>query len=335
MSMLLVISICTGIAIPAFARSIDAVEQEQKTYNGESCCAVAEFDDIFISKSGQYFMCLPESTGKETSMICDTVEIAESREFLIPVEKIEIDISNKNCITALSQRNDIPQIIVDDLIANYEDYKEVENLPQVTLFAPYASSKDEEYKIIDGFRMKTFRIYINGGSTSWMIVKKGKNTKETAKTMKDVLVQAISFGGSAAAKTVSYFASGISVFQAFLNFTKMTENTIVSSTEDYVQMRFVFDTIKQYTSTDYGNPGDEDYQVQLVTYKTTITQIGEEVYFANTGKGPSTDDRECHVEIQSGHFDDPWETAFKRGRQNPGYEDITYTTGGVTFTFAR
>lgn len=333
-----------GLAIPVFATgsitSGSSANVEQKVFNGESYSATQDFENVFVSESGEYLLRLHEDSEDGTAFL--NGKIPTGKEILIPVERIDADFSDVSSILAFSKLRNIPQVIIDDLNQNYENYltiNDTEYVPHVTLFAPISSasrvSTSPDYKTIDGFRMKTYQVNYKSQSTGWKNVKKGTKTKDTAKLVTDTIIAGMSLGSSPLTKTLSFFASGASALQNFLDYTALNQNQISGSTSDYFQMRFVFDKINQYTATDYGNPGSEDYQVQLITYKVTIRQIGSEVYFANTNKDPVTVDRTCHTEITSGHFDDPWETAFKRGQQNPGYEDISYTTGGVTFTFER
>lgn len=343
-SLLLASAMVMGMTVSAFAVDSAAYEDnvniEQEVFDGEIYSATQDFENVFISESGKYLLRVYEKSEDGIAPLSE--EAPAEKEILIPVERIDADFSDANSILAFSQLEDIPQIIIDDLKQNYENYltaNDPEYIPHATLFTPVASanstSSNPIYKTLNGYRMKTYQVHYTNESTGWKNVNKGKSTLNSVKTIKDVVLTALSLGSSSISLPVSYFSSGISIFQSFLNYTSLNQNQISSSTGDYFQMRFVFDKINQYTATDYGNPGDENYQVQLVTYKATIRRIGSEVYFAETNTDPVTVDRDCNEVIKSGHYNDPWATALKRGQYNPGYEDISYQTGGVTFTFER
>lgn len=270
---------------------------DRKILNEEEYFAVHGLESIYISESGQYLM---KTLMNENSIAVNSkIQTNNTAELLVPIKRIDIDLSDTGSVAGFVMRDDIPQVIMDDFNAIYAEYLETADATSQTrmsFFSPMLSSNSllsTSYYTYQGFQMKSYQVYYK-----------------------------------------AVCSSGVSILEDLLEWSGLSSiEEVVPSTSDYTKTRVNYDRVMQYTMTNYGNPGSEDFQVQLITNKITIVNIQTDTLIINIGEGARVCTTPSGAVIKSPHFDNPWATAFKRGYNNPGYEDITYTVGGKTIKF--
>lgn len=313
---------------------------DRKILNEEEYFAVHGLENIYISESGQYLMKTPMN--ENSIAVSSKIQTNNTAELLVPIKRIDIELSDTGSVAGFVMRDDIPQVIMDDFNAIYAEYLETADATSQTrmsFFSPMLSSNSllsTSYYTYQGFQMKSYQVYYKAVPSQWIETTKGKNTGNTIKTLFSIIITAATSvpTENPILKTLSLCSSGVSILEDLLEWSGLSSiEEVVPSTSDYTKTRVNYDRVMQYTMTNYGNPGSEDFQVQLITNKITIVNIQTDTLIINIGEGARVCTTPSGAVIKSPHFDNPWATAFKRGYNNPGYEDITYTVGGKTIKF--
>lgn len=334
LSLILALCLCMTLIAPAWASDDDfnLKVENQKIFEDQIYQKTDFAENIFKSEDGHYIMAIQTSDSEN-----NTPYTLMQNEFIIPVERIDIDFADKQSVNTFINRSDIPEEIIDDFNNKYKqylstDYDELET-PRAMFFMPTTTSSGPGlpdktlYYTYKGYDMMTYQFIYTSLSSGWKNVKKGTSTMDTVKLIKDVSISI----GSIISDRLAYFSTGKSIFDAFVSWAGTSSNSVSPNVNDYFQARLVWDETVQHTMTDYG--GTTSWQIGLVTYKVTIKKLGQETYFANTGKVPYTTDRDYNVTVKSPHYDNPWATAFTSGSYNTQWEYISWSTGSIRYDF--
>lgn len=329
MSIIAVI-LCCVMSLQSFAfypvEELSAANQDIVKYEGQTFSLCKEFDEvcdnIYLS-NGQYVM---EINTPESSVV-------------IPVNRVDVKFEDITAVNNFMDREDVPKEAKASFARKYQAYMDApddyKSSPVLVMFEPDATGLSASgnpdnilYYTYNGWSMMTYQYIYTGLSTGWEDIKVGHSVKETVNTASYVLLTAL----SVASKKLSYFTSAESILSAFAKYFGISTNTVTTNREDYFQVRLEWDQTEQYTMTDFG--GSTSWQTGLVTYKVKVKELGQETYFANTGKGPYKTDNTYNVTIQSAHFDNPWATAFSQGSYNTKWEYVSWSAGDVKYNFA-
>lgn len=295
-------------------------------FRGDTYVKSEEFDDIY-------------EDGNQYVMVIKSADEGSTQSVIIPVDRKNVEFSNAAAVEAFMSRENIPKEAIDSFNEKYQLYLEAdeENIapPALVLFEPAEAMVNKAngdpdqitYYTYNGWPMMTYQFNYTNLSSNWKTIKTGTATKDTASLVKEV---SLSLGSILKGK-LSFFSSGVSVLNAFLNHYGLTSTQVSKNVEDYFSARLVWDQVEKYTMRDFG--GLTGWQTGLVTYKVTIKRLGQETYFANTGKAPYLTDRTFNEEVKSDHFDNPWATAFANGTYTV-WEYISWSAGSVRYDFS-
>lgn len=324
--------LCMGSVVQVSAGEVLVGEKE--TENG--ICSELSLDGKMYFKSQEYDDIYED--GNQHVMVASKEE--NSTELVaIPMKRSDIKFNDKDAVEAFLKREDLPKEAIESFKEKYQAYLalegETEIQPALTLFEPATTATtrnggDPDYittYTYNGWPMQTYHFNYTNNSTGWKNVKKGKTTKDTVKLIYDIALSV----GSEVNKKLSYFSTGKSILDAFLNYNGLSSNQVTTNVGDYFQARLVWDQSEKYTMTDRG--GLTSWQTGLITYKITVKQLGQETYFVNSGKGPYLTDRTYKEVVKSEHYDNPWATAFKNGDMAVR-EYVSWSTGGVSYDFS-
>lgn len=295
-------------------------------FDGETYLKSQRYDDIY-ENGDQYVMIVTDEDNSEELTV-------------IPMERKDINFDDEDAVEMFLNRKDIPKEAIESFKEKYQSYlalEEDENVqPTLTTFEPASvattrGAGSPDYittYTYNGWPMQTYHFNYGNLSTGWKTIEKGRKTKDVIKLVSDV---ALSIAGAGKGKKLSFFSTGKSILDAFLTYAGIaTSNELTTNVSDYFQVRLLWDQNEKYTMTDRG--GMTGWQTGLITYKVTVKKLGQETYFAKSGKEPNFSDRPYNEEIKSEHFNNPWETAFKNG-DLAVREYVSWSTGGVSFNF--
>ncbi|MBQ6334251.1 MAG: hypothetical protein IJI46_04190 [Erysipelotrichaceae bacterium] len=256
---------------------------------------------------------------------------------VVPVEYLEIDYSNEELISRLM---DSDELLDDFKEALWEDYLNYQNLPANERYSGIIFI--EENEIIDeGAYYPDSYIYNSSGnyrsieyivsnySTGWNEVKEGTSTKNAISSLVDIAVVILSGGQQFYNTAINFFSNGITVLQSFLNFGNFgADYSLPTNSHDYFQVRLVFD---KYTRYVHHKVSGNSWEVVLVMSKVKLKKIGQETYFASTGLGPNTTDRNVNIIYTSQHYNDYWDYATNFDGDSTFYESVKFSCCGYTW----
>lgn len=250
----------------------------------------------------------------------------------LPVGRLDIDLLDLDALEDTLRKNDIPVEVRTELLSaskiamvrGSKSAKASFFSPDLVVNTNSSGSTTTTYYTYSGHKMKSVRVYYSGISTGWEYISTGVKTKDIADDIASFILSAVGINF----KTISIIATGITLFQAFLN----DHGSIAGGhRDDYLQIRLIYDDIKQWT---YAQNGDE-WILGLCTEQVTVTKVGSEQYYYNTLSGTghtTTTDRAVNVVQKSEHFDSPWATAWQ-WLSTPLTEWIYWKVGSKTFYF--
>ncbi len=328
-AMILAVVFCTGTVAQAKV-VVDGKEPEgeicgELSFDGKTYLKSQEDDDIY-ENGGQYVLLANDEDNPAELTV-------------IPMERKEINFDDEDAVDRFLNREDIPKEAIESFEEKYQAYLTSggdENIqPSLIMFEPARTATtrgggDPDYittYTYNGWPMQTYHFNYTNLSTGWKNIEKGKKTKDVAKLVSDVV---ISVAGAGKNKALSYFSTGKSILDAFLSFAGMNSNELTTNVSDYFQARLVWDQSEKYTMTDRG--GLTSWQTGLITYKVTVKKLGQETYFAKSGKEPNHTDASYNEVMKSEHYDNPWATAFKNGDMAVR-EYVSWSTGNVSYDF--
>lgn len=330
-AMILAMTLCLGTVAQAASSKESVGEQEiesdiysRVSFAGKTYVRSQEYDGIYEA-GNQYVMAVNDEE--------DSTKLV-----VIPMERKDINFNDKATVEAFLKREDIPKEAIASFKEKYQSYLALEGSetvqPSLTMFEPAKATTARgagdpdyiSYYTYNGWSMMTYHFDYTNLSTGWKNIVKGRTTKDKAQLIYDVALAV----GSEVSKKISYFSTGKSILEAFLTYYGLTSNDISKNVSDYFQARLVWDQSEKYTMTDYG--GLTSWQTGLVTYKVTVRKLGQETYFAKSGKDPYTTDVTYSEVVKSEDYDNPWAKAFENG----GYTEwqyVSWETGDVSFNF--
>ena len=335
-AVILAMTFCMSAApqVSAIAVNAEGLEAKNNGKEIELCSKVSfegntyvksqEYDNIY-EDGGQYVMAV--------NAVEDPTELV-----VIPLEREDISFDDNDAVKRFLNRDDLPKEAISSFNNKYQAYLESEDedmvQPSLTLFEPAQTAATRasgdpdsiSHYTYNGWKMMTYQFNYTNLSTGWKTINKGTTTKDKAALLYNVALSI----GSAVNKRLSYFSSGTSILNAFLNYYGLTSNDVTKNVSDYFQARLVWDQSEKYTMRDFG--GMTSWQTGLVTYKVTVRKLGQETYFAKSGKDPYTTDVTYNAMVKSAHYDSPWATAYANG-SNTQWENIYWSSGDVQFNF--
>jgi hypothetical protein len=291
-------------------------------YSQKDYTIKTKYEGIKQSVDGYYAMTIETKNGIEA----------------IPVGKLDIDLANDNDVkNAISNTNISPEI-KERLEMRHKQivdfgYKTV----KATLFSSdllptkiNSTSTDSTkatssttYYTYKGAQMKSDKLFYSGLNTDYQRVSSGSTAHTVADGIFDVILIVTSSN-----KYINFFATGISLFQAFCN---MFGTWATGSTSDFVSVRLIYDNTDQWTYRKVNN----QWLLGLCSQKAVVTNIASEQYYYNSAQQAGktySPERSVSVTHKSPHFDSPWATAYQ-WCYNPVDEWMKWRCGSVTFVF--
>lgn len=223
-----------------------------------------EFDGVKSSIDGEYVAVETNASGDEV---------------YIPADLVEIDLTKD--IAPQIADFDFPQEIIDAITAKAAIVDTLKD-KRVVIMAPQnnqeSSSGDNgdistcgwTYDTYNGTPIKSYKLYSYGLT--------GKNLKfdaAKAKATAQALTSLMLTAGSQTNKTVSYTATGKSIFDDFCSAFGLSSTEILGGSGDYVEHTFDYDLVEQFTYVQQG----QTWRYCLYTQKVTVTHIEVEVKF--------------------------------------------------------
>ncbi|MDR2487625.1 MAG: hypothetical protein LBD12_06620 [Clostridiales Family XIII bacterium] len=310
----LVVAMVCGLASSAFAAPPTGIEKSRAELGvdpGVLYLLPTDIKGLKLSLDGQYAMEMDTPEGKR----------------LFPVERVDGAVKDASSMQSLLDDASLPTEVREKVQSRYEQALQIGNMDaKVSVLLPTqerrsvtngmsmrATQTSTPYTY-NGVKMKSVRTYWTGIGTPTFQVKKGAGTWATANLIYNVLLT----GASVASPAVSFYASGISLWQAFKNHYNVT--TVTGSTRDLLEVYLLFDCIDQHTYAQYGS----SWNLGLYSQKITIIYEWQRQYYYNdnSGKGKDfQDDRWVSVPHQSKHYDSPWATAYQYQFSTVPYEE--------------
>ncbi|MCL2574149.1 MAG: hypothetical protein FWE34_06340 [Defluviitaleaceae bacterium] len=203
----------------------------------------------------------------------------------IPVGKLEIDLTDEGAVRQALLRDDLTEGIKEDILEFRQSVLDgmvdeltiaifCEALLPPSAITPFGTT----YFTYNGHRMRNVRTHINGGNSAWQRIQTGVSTRNAAQ---DVATASIIVAGNVSA-TVGFLGSAISLWQHAVNVFGNQAHTIVPHSGDFLQVRIIFDEIRQRTYREFGSTG---WVWGLTTQQITMRNIGSEQHYANNGNG--------------------------------------------------
>lgn len=273
-----------------------------------------QYEGINRSQDGCYALEINTTKGKE----------------YVPVGKLDIDLTNVAEVDSIISNEKIEEEVKKSILDLHQEIlNENISCEKVTLFSSQllqssAPGTRSTYYTYQGAQMKSDRLVSTGLNTKYKTVKNGTGTKNVANGISQVILTVLSSN-----KYINFFSNGINLLQAFNDVFGTTWAT--GSTSDYLQVRLIYDDIKQWTYRKMGN----EWRLGLCTQKSTVTNIASEQYYFNSAKNAGKTlarNRNVSVVHKSPHFDSPWATAYQ-WVTSPLTEWVSWKCGSVTFSF--
>lgn len=322
-SAILVFAIAASFTIPTLAAEANTLTAHELTvvhgtdsFSTKEYTCATEFENIKASTDGCYALEVDTAEG--------TAEI--------PLGRLDVDLMVPAQYQSAMNRSDI----TDDIKTALKNKRiialenECVSMPitifsQTLLPANRNGKNNSTYFTYDGVPMRSDFVYSTGLNTGWRVVASGNNSDTVASTLTNIGLVAIGFINT----PLAFLSGGISVLQAFTD--AYGDEWISRNTQDFVQVRLIYNCIDQWT---YAKVGNTDY-LGLCTQKVTITKIGSEQYYYNTqyNQGKTFDtERIVNTVVKSEHFDSPWATAWQ-WVGNTATEYVAWTACGKTYYF--
>jgi hypothetical protein len=270
----------------------------------------------------------------------------ESGKIMVPVGRLDIDVTNETSFNEAMQRTDISANAKMAIQESRENFLSTGAASSVTIFSQILlhnnmidnrtaqlnkSLSFMPMSIIpinwNGIPMAREDVYQSGLNTQYQLVEEGYNTPTTAWNIYDITLTVAGLTNI----YVGFIQSGISLLQYFMDLTDV--QTVTGSTEDFLQVRMIYN--KTTRSTFVVN---SDYTLSLgcISKRVTVTNIASEQYYCNNGNGSTeSSSRDVSMSQQTENYASPYAEAYWRVSSGltPLYEDIEWEVGSVTFLF--
>ena len=322
---ILTLALMLYLASPCLAaEDLGSIKESAELYY----CYSTAFDGVYKSMTDEYAL---------------RYEDEEGNYVFLPVTRIDVDMTNRDEVSAFLARKDIPKDILETFDSRCKEqmltgneasrnaFNGIKETPVATLFAPKGittlanGNPDETITYTHrGTQMMSYRFYYYTLSSGWKTIKTGTNTKTVANAVYECALVAASL----ASKGVSYLDSAINILRAVYDAWGVVY--ITAHNNDYLYARIVWDQVDQYTYA-HLNGG---WQLGLYSQKITVSRIGTEQYYYNTNRQPFLTDRYVSVTQETANYSSPWEMTW----QYAGlcyFEYVSWSTGGISFTFDR
>lgn len=311
--------------------AISAVSTEESSL-AETYYISTPYEDIFKSESGEYALKVDDKT-------------------YLAVEKTDFSFSDDRSVDAILNDTSIPEEVRQSVATRYQAAVESGNFDATgSLFSPNIEQSNKRYTDqtiwynYNGIPMYSYQAYYWNLESEAGDLFSGKSTWDKLVDLVDI---SINVGGIAS--TVGLIASGsqlsavISVAGTIAGGVSILETLndlfgtkyMNGSTRDYAEIKFVYDCVDQWT---YGNVDGSGGTLGLTTQQITFLETWIDVYFydddTHTGVGsggPELVFEHADKVVESEHFSDPWETAYKYA-YSPRTEWLEFEVGDLVFT---
>ncbi|GAU80089.1 DUF5022 domain-containing protein [Fusibacter sp. 3D3] len=248
-------------------------------------------------------------------------------EFLQQVQLLEFNLTNTSYIKYSLPRYSIPKEILSDIeTASFEAIANNEIDSMMTLVIPYKpllrGSYYQDYTY-NGTPMRDYYIYGFDKDTGNKTIASGIEAKSFANAATTFAVTGLGL----TTVPLSYLAGGISLILAFYDYVEDTNFS--GSSQDFVQIRVIYDVSTKYTYADIGN----GWQIGLVSENVYLTSIDTLQYYAgSTYNNTITKTKLINKTITSPNYFNPAPIAVNF-ITNPRNEELTTRFGGYTLHY--
>ena len=305
-----------AFAIDRANDSVDVVGADQEALKA-AFTEETEFNGIKATPSGEYAM---EIT-------------AETTVLLIPVGRLDVDISNESSLDMFLTNQNVSEVAKQRLLEKQQYIDDNGLKPfSAAYFSPKLLNAESNtamtrgssywYYTYNGYPMVSERLYTYGYSTKFVDVASGTNTGQIINGLFNIALIAagmanISFG---------FVYSGISLLAAILNL--VGGNYVSGTTSDFMQIFLEYDDCSQWTYLIAGS----EWWLGLCTQEVTVNRVGFYGKLGGVVKGPNAFN--VSATQRSAHFSSPWSTAWANaGSIAPPTEWLSWKIGNTTILF--
>lgn len=256
--------------------------------------------------------------------------VADSDTSFYQTGRLDVNLQSSESVSNAIANPNLSQEVKNEIMSKHELAVQTGQELVCTVFSPELLTNKVArdlsiYSTYNGMRMRSDYIYTYGVSTGWEYLSTGSSTSNLA----DSIVNFLLLAGSAS-KVVNFVSAGKTVLDFFVDV--FGTSYITGHRNDYLQMRLIYDDVKQWTYREYAY-GTEDWRLGLCTQKVTITQVGVEQYYYNGSSGQTeTSDVSVNTVFSSEHFDIPNPIAYQ-WISSPLTEWVEWQCAGKTFFF--
>lgn len=251
--------------------------------------------------------------------------VYNEEEAYIPVGRLDIPLSNEKTVIECLSNVELADETKEYIIGLYSKYKESDDNSSmvVTVFSPDLLPKTRttitEYYTYNGMRMKTEAVHLSSISTPYRLDEQGSHVLNLSNSISSILVS-----------VAGYFSTSVGLGGSLLSFFEALAGDVEYATaNDFVQLRIVYDDVKQYT---YGERYDGWY-LGCITEHVHIATVEEFQHFLVNDVGTSKRTYQYpKANIKSPDYSNPWAKAYAN-LLNPEAQYVSYTIRGNTWYF--